>query len=312
MKSFILTLSLIALLSACVPTGRYSMRHDKAPLRKPTNIEMQNPTPKVEPIYAWSLKPYTVRGKRYHPLKSATGYATLGVASWYGRKFHGHTTANGEIYDMFAMTAAHKTLPIPSYVKVTNTANNRSIIVRVNDRGPFHDDRVIDLSYSAAYAIDMLAQGTAQVRLEALNPADFLVKQHNKQLNVQLDSQPAKQTTKANIEITQAAKPPMQQEIEPAVKATVKPLLKQKVELKPRLFVQVVASQDGKKIQIIAEQLSTQYQQDNQVTVNQGLHILRLGPLQSKPQAQSLIEALKNNGYPGAYMLYSTPTLPHN
>jgi rare lipoprotein A len=93
-----------------------------------------------------------------------------GNASWYGKKFHGHTTSNGEIYDMYQMTAAHKSLPLPSFVRVTNLDNGRQVIVRVNDRGPFHADRVIDLSYAAAYRLDMLQKGTARVEVEAITP----------------------------------------------------------------------------------------------------------------------------------------------
>ncbi len=101
-------------------------------------------------------------------MPSGKGYKVEGLASWYGAKFHGHLTSNGETYDMYSMSAAHKTLPLPSYVRVTNLANNKSVVVRVNDRGPFHPDRVIDLSYAAAYRLDMLKTGTAKVRLEVL------------------------------------------------------------------------------------------------------------------------------------------------
>ena len=105
-------------------------------------------------------------------MSSNKGYKEKGEASWYGKKFHGRKTANGEIYDMYKMTAAHKTLQIPSYVKVRNLENGREIIVRVNDRGPFHGDRIIDLSYAAATKLDMLRKGTARVEVTALDPND--------------------------------------------------------------------------------------------------------------------------------------------
>ncbi|HAH03554.1 MAG TPA: septal ring lytic transglycosylase RlpA, partial [Vibrio sp.] len=95
-------------------------------------------------------------------------FTEKGKASWYGKKFHGHLTSNGEIYDMYSMSAAHKTLPIPSYVKVTNTDNNKTTIVRINDRGPFHEGRIIDLSYAAAYKLDVLRTGTANVEIEVI------------------------------------------------------------------------------------------------------------------------------------------------
>jgi rare lipoprotein A len=114
---------------------------------------------------------YVVFGQRYHTLPSSRGYRSRGIASWYGSKFHGRKTANGEIYDMYAMTAAHRQLPIPTYVEVTNLENGRRIIVRVNDRGPFHDNRVIDLSYAAAGRLGMLEKGTALVEVRAIDPS---------------------------------------------------------------------------------------------------------------------------------------------
>jgi len=169
-NQLIFTTLLILLLSACSSgsSSRYSMRHDAAPLRAPTTLEMQDAIVTETTKSASTSRPYTVLGKSYSPILDETGYTEEGIASWYGRKFHGYHTSNGEIYDMFAMTAAHKTLPLPSFVKVTNTANGKSVIVRVNDRGPFHDDRVIDLSYAAAYKLGYYTHGTAKVKLEAV------------------------------------------------------------------------------------------------------------------------------------------------
>jgi rare lipoprotein A len=116
-------------------------------------------------------KPYKVLGKWYQPLPHAEGFRQRGVASWYGRDFHGKKTSNGEIYDMYAMTAAHKTLPLGTYVRVRNQENNRSIVVRINDRGPFVRDRVIDLSYAAASDIGIVGPGTAWVEVVALGRA---------------------------------------------------------------------------------------------------------------------------------------------
>ncbi|MBQ4831685.1 septal ring lytic transglycosylase RlpA family protein [Pseudoalteromonas sp. MMG010] len=167
---FIYIFTMLLLLNACSSgsTSRYSMEHDAAPVRAPTALEMQDA--KVVPVIksASAGRPYTVLGKSYTPMLDETGYSEYGIASWYGRKFHGHNTSNGEVYDMFAMTAAHKTLPLPSFLRVTNTANGKSVIVRVNDRGPFHQDRLIDLSYAAAYKLGYYNQGTAKVKLEAI------------------------------------------------------------------------------------------------------------------------------------------------
>ena len=112
---------------------------------------------------------YVVFGKRYNRLASARSFDETGVASWYGRKFHGRLTASGEPYDMYSMTAAHKSIPLPTYARVTNLANDRSVVVRINDRGPFVGSRLIDLSYAAAAKLDMLAAGTANVRVVALS-----------------------------------------------------------------------------------------------------------------------------------------------
>ena len=131
-----------------------------------------NAVPKVEPITrAGNKSPYEVFGKTYFVLPTNKDYSEVGIASWYGTKFHGRQTSNGEIYDMYAMTAAHKSLPIPSYVRVTNLENKRSIIVRVNDRGPFHGPRLIDLSYVAALKLGYADNGTAKVLIEAIDPS---------------------------------------------------------------------------------------------------------------------------------------------
>jgi rare lipoprotein A len=128
--------------------------------------------PRAEPRSALGNPPfYSVGGRRYVVLPSADGYIERGVASWYGTDFHGLRTATGESYDMFAMTAAHKTLPLPCYARVTNLANGRSVIVRINDRGPFVSNRIIDLSYTAASRLDMIRNGTAFVQVEALTAA---------------------------------------------------------------------------------------------------------------------------------------------
>lgn len=114
--------------------------------------------------------PYTVRGKKYHIADTANGYQERGDASWYGLKFHGELTSNGEVYNMYAMSAAHKNLPLPSYVRVTNLNNNKQIVVRVNDRGPFHRGRIIDLSYAAATKLGFAKKGTAPVKIDLIKP----------------------------------------------------------------------------------------------------------------------------------------------
>ncbi|MDB6063246.1 MAG: hypothetical protein JWM78_3349 [Verrucomicrobiaceae bacterium] len=155
------------LLAAC---GHTPGRSDGAPTRKLNPNDIKDATPQREPITrAGNKSPYTVLGQTYVLLPSAKGYRATGIASWYGTKFHGESTANGDRYDLYGMTAAHKTLPIPSYVLVTNLENNRQAIVRVNDRGPFVGNRVIDLSYAAATKLGYADKGTAFVEVAAID-----------------------------------------------------------------------------------------------------------------------------------------------
>ena len=165
-------LAAVCVLGACgsIPRGGYY--EDDGPLpRAPVDVmQVPDAVPRAEPLSENGNKPYTVFGVNYRPLAQAGGYRERGVASWYGRKFHGRRTSSGELYDMYAMTAAHRTLPLPSYLRVRNLQNGRSVVVRVNDRGPFVNNRLIDLSYTAAARLGMLGTGTAMVEIEAVTP----------------------------------------------------------------------------------------------------------------------------------------------
>lgn len=163
---------LLLIMLAWIPStahARYKMQHDGPPQKVVTLKKARNTVPKSEPLSLdGNPSHYNVDGKTYEVMNSAKGYQEIGTASWYGVKFHGELTSNREKYDMFEMTAASKTLPLPTYVKVENLENGREIVVRVNDRGPFVDDRIIDLSYAAATRLGMIAKGTAKVRVTAL------------------------------------------------------------------------------------------------------------------------------------------------
>lgn len=142
---------------------------DDGPLDLPPWIDLvPEPTPRAEPLHRFANRPYTVLGQSFTPLAEVGQYKAQGVGSWYGRKFHGQKTSIGETYDMFAMTAASPVLPVPSYARVTNVKNGRSVIVRVNDRGPFHKGRVIDLSFVAACRLGYAMQGSSEVIVESL------------------------------------------------------------------------------------------------------------------------------------------------
>lgn len=156
-RFFVVFFACLLLASCTVPSHR---------INTPETSSL-NHMPETRDLKSWQ-KPYVVAGKRYDPLLDCRGYTEKGLASWYGRDFHGRKTSNGEIYNMHAMTAAHKTLPLGIFVKVKNLRNGREAVVRLNDRGPFVDNRVIDLSYSAAKKIDIVGPGTAPVRIEVL------------------------------------------------------------------------------------------------------------------------------------------------
>lgn len=158
-----------AVLAAAEGLAQNADRAPSTPL--PENIKVRMPVPEAMPVpevrsQDGNYSPYVVAGHTYRVSSSALGYKATGIASWYGEKFHGQRTSNGDLYDMYKFTAAHRTLPLPSWLKVTNLDNGRWLYVRVNDRGPFHSDRIIDLSYAAAVWLDMADQGTAKVMLE--------------------------------------------------------------------------------------------------------------------------------------------------
>lgn len=162
------------LLAACSGAGKRSGGYyldDGPDANPPANLDaVPDAVPRIEPFTPSTSKPYVVFGKTYTPDVSGGPYKVQGRASWYGKKFHGNSTANGERYNMYGMTAAHPTLPLPSYARVTRVSTGKSVVVRVNDRGPFLNDRVIDLSYVAAYKLGMLGPGSAEVVVERITP----------------------------------------------------------------------------------------------------------------------------------------------
>jgi rare lipoprotein A len=140
----------------------------------PTHLDqIPDAVPRNEPLHRYANRTYRVLGKTYTPQTARRAHRQEGLASWYGRRFHGKKTASGELYDMYAMTAAHPTLPIPSYARVTALDNGKSVVVRINDRGPFHGKRIIDLSYAAAHRLDYIRKGSTQVRVESIAPTAY-------------------------------------------------------------------------------------------------------------------------------------------
>jgi len=278
---YVLTFSL---LSAC-SSGRYQQKHDSTPTRLPSQAELKDAIARAEPYSRGGNKDYKVFGKPYEVLSSAQGFEQTGMASWYGKKFHGHLTSNGEIYDMYTMSAAHKNLPLPTYLKVTNTANNKSVIVRVNDRGPFHQSRIIDLSYSAAYKLDMLKTGTAHVKITAIT--DF-------------DKKAANASSSVTIPVSPAVKALLPTEVNTDISAQVPALNASGMGITTP-FIQVFATSKKDLAISTANKLQNQYKQKTSYPEQKGLYRIQIGPISDLATLNALLLALKENGYPNAY-----------
>lgn len=235
----------------------------------PKNIDsIPNAVPKKEPLHSRTNRPYIALGTTYKPMTSYQPYKERGIASWYGKRFHGKKTSNGETYDMYSMTAAHTILPLPSYVKVTNPANGRWVIVRVNDRGPFKHSRIIDLSYAAAYKLGYTAKGSALVEVEAIDP-DNASSYQNVEVKPVAIAAVEPMTTAAEVE-------------QMAIIAT------DNTELVSEFFVQAGAF----KNEINADSLINKLQgldidQNSGINkvYNNGLHRLKIGPFESRQAA---------------------------
>ena len=256
---------------------RYHQKDDSAPVAPESLEHVNNAVPRYEPKSRGGNQDYTVRGKRYKVLKNEEGFSETGFASWYGKKFHGHKTSNGEIYDMYAMSAAHKHLPLPSYVKVTRLDNGKQVIVRVNDRGPFHTGRIIDLSYAAAYKLGMLGTGTAQVGIEAITtPPPW----NNKDPLLELVSKKEKELEGRSLN----AKAPSKSS--------------------GRLFVQIATTQDKRRATRLATQLASLYNIKGRTVVQNNIHKIQLGPLPNEREANKLLEMLKKGEFSSAFKVY--------
>ncbi len=269
--------------------GRYKVSKDYGPDSIVDVSHVKDAVPKVEPLSrGGNRSSYEVLGKTYQVLKSAKGYKERGGASWYGKKFHGYLTANGEKYDMYGMSAAHKSLPIPSYVKVTNMANDRQVIVRVNDRGPFHKGRVIDLSYAAAAKLEMLDSGTAQVEIEVIDPLTW--RRGQNKVAVQT-SYPDKASDKSGAFLMTSAKKPMVVDnldrVEKSVSAS-KEEIQQVVDKK--IIAKPIVKHSPKTV-ARAEPKSSRARTDSY----QGIHYMQVGVYSTEGAAHAVTQ--KVNGF---------------
>ena len=231
---------------------------------------------------------YVVFGKRYYTLPSSHGFSERGIASWYGKKFHGRKTSSGEIYDMHQMTAAHTKLPLPTYVQVTNLKNGRQIVVRVNDRGPFHQNRVIDLSYSAARKLGIIKEGTGLVEVRALDPLNYQVAKNSKQTSPR----------NTNIKKTRIDQPPIEElnsNVSDAQESAVVTTASG-----PQVFVQVGAFGDRSNADQLLNQLNTlglgAVTISSVVQDTKELHRVRIGPLSTVESADDTVAKLSDMG----------------
>jgi rare lipoprotein A len=169
----ILSIALLLMVLGCSSTpqkGGY-YKDDGPHETPPANLDrVADAVPRAEPLHKYANRPYEAMGKKYVPMTTVQPFRQQGFASWYGKRYHGQKTSSGETYDMYAMSAAHPTLPIPSYARVTNVANGKSVVVRINDRGPFKSERIIDVSYAAAYKLGFIQAGQARVQVESVVP----------------------------------------------------------------------------------------------------------------------------------------------
>lgn len=247
----------------------------------PDNLdEIPDAVPRSEPLHRFANRPYTVLGKSYVPETSVKPYRQRGIASWYGKKFHGQKTSIGDPYDMFAMTAAHPTLAIPSYVRVSNVASGQSVVVRVTDRGPFHADRIIDLSYAAAHRLGYVNNGSTHVEVEAILPGDATQITY---AQVKPPSPPAKTSPAADRDEIELLTSRL------AVDETPAPASK-------GLFLQLGAFASVDNAESLRSHLSRELDwlsEAIQINAGGGMHRVHLGPYASRADAEVVAEKIR-------------------
>ncbi|WP_319781935.1 septal ring lytic transglycosylase RlpA family protein [Oceanisphaera sp. IT1-181] len=290
--------------------GRYSLRQDVPPEDAPKLDHVKDAVPRYEPYTRGGNKNYNVWGQDYEVWQDVQNYRDEGLASWYGAKFHGFNTSNGEVYDMYTMTAAHKNLPLPSFVRVTNKENGKQVVVRVNDRGPFHEGRVIDLSYAAAYKLGMLATGTASVKVELIkmapNGKEVRLAQ-NGSGNV-LNGRPVSgnQLYGTKAEGTSIAKTAPTQ-VKSQV-ASSKPVVSTQVVQAPQAgsatakHIQLMATRSPDKAKELAAKLSKEYGFPARVERQSEWYRLQMGPIPGN-KTQATLSKLVAQGYAQAYFI---------
>jgi len=284
-RIYFLTLILLSMLTGCASVPSFKNEGVTTPSKKgggyylddgpgdnpPENIDaIPDATPKVEPFNARANQPYIALDNKYIPMTSFYPYKERGVASWYGKRYHGKKTSIGEYYDMYSMTGAHTTLPIPCYVRVTNTENGKSVIVRINDRGPFKKDRVIDLSFAAAYKLRLSDKGSGPVEVELIDPRQFSA------------------LKKTPDVITEKIK---EKEVTPS-----QPKTEEAITIEP-LYIQAGAFKNEKNADLLLKQLSEMKLENTppfKKEFTEDLFHVVIGPFNSKNEANNVADLIKS------------------
>lgn len=261
--------------------GRYAISSDAYPQDPPDVSRVPDAEPRVEPPSRAGNRPtYEVWGETYHVLPDARGYVKEGTASWYGEKFHGYATSNGEIYDMYKMSAAHRSLPLPTFARVTSLDNGESVIVRVNDRGPFHSEREIDLSYAAAYQLGFTDAGTGRVKVEAIDPQRWLAR----------SSGNASQSNVSQTVAVSPSPPPAVASVSGGGGSSIG-------------YLQVAALGDQANAEQLRRQLENRLSHGVRVTSDEDLHRVQVGPVRHAQEEQTLRDTLRQAGYPQVFIV---------
>ena len=270
----------------------------------PDNLDdIPDAQPRLEPLHRFANRPYIVLGKAYEPQTSLRPHQERGVASWYGKKFHGQKTSIGEPYDMFSMTAAHPTLAIPSYARVTNVSNGRSVVVRVTDRGPFHADRVIDLSYAAAYRLGYVDNGSTLVQLESIVPDGATTMTY---AQVMPAPRPARAPgaaaerdeiglLAAQLGLDRDASPSLAKDTVPPAAVAATPATSSGANLRG-VFLQLGAFASAENAESLRSHLLRELDWLNegvQINAGGGMHRVHLGPYTSRVDAEKIAERIR-------------------
>ena len=261
---------------------------DGPPTSVPDNLaSIPDAVPIDEPFHKFANRPYVVFGRSYVPAVNKDAYRERGIASWYGKKFHGQKTSSGEIYDMFAMTAAHKTLPIPSYAKVTNVRTGASVVVRINDRGPFHGDRIIDLSYGAASRIGVASAGSGLVDVERVFPGQVVVASAPSAAVAPLTTPLAPTPTITAIATTTIAAPPIPT---PTIET---PVVSADAGV---LYLQLGAFSAAENAELFRTRMQGELAWNREpidIAQRDGFHRVRLGPYRNRDEALAIAEKVR-------------------